>query len=219
MHKHTHNAVWLQSDNLLPVLLELHCYNILFCAVSTQFVVTIFCCLCTGYANRPVVSPASSGLPVFSAPGFQPVSTVTKPEVQAVQESRFGVASPAWQPQVNGMPASSIHGAQLGASVAPLPTNTSPFQQQFSRPPAAMSTDAGLLNAFSAPPMALGPPAAIRASPAQVSYLFKLVGAVKLLYRCMHSQIILASIYSVVALHRTRVIPCRLSWVYFFFTC
>jgi len=140
-----------------------------FCTVSKEFIVTGFCHVCTGYGNRPVVSPANSGMPVFTAPVFQPVSNVTKPEVQAGHGSRFGVPSPAgaWQPQVNGVPASSIH----NAAVAPLPTNASPFQQQFSRPPSAVSTGAGLLNASAASPMLVGPSPAIRASPAQVSFV------------------------------------------------
>ena len=113
-------------------------------------------------------------MPVFTTPGFQPVSSVTKPEVQAAHGSRFGfVPSPTgpWQPQVNGMPAKSIHGVQHNAGAPPLPTSASPFLQQFSRPPSAAPANAGMQNAMSAP-MPVGPPPAIRATPAQVSVVY-----------------------------------------------
>jgi len=117
------------------------------------------------------MSPANSGMPVFTAPGFQPVSGVTKPEVQAIPGNRFGVvpshAGP-WQAQINGVPASQVHGAQHGARASSMSNNASPFPQQFCRPPLAASPDAGLQNAMTAP-TPVGPPPAIRASPAQVS--------------------------------------------------
>ena len=148
------------------------------------------CCLCTGPGNRPVMSPASSGMPVFSAPGFPPVPGLSKPEVQAVHGNRFGtVPSPAgqWQPQVNGVPASGVQGAQQNARGPPLPTNASPFPQQYTHPPlsslpgAVQNSTPALMpvglppgpmqNAMSAP-VPLGPPPAVSASLAQVSVCF-----------------------------------------------
>jgi len=117
-----------------------------------------------------MMSPATSGMPVFSTPGFQPVSSVTKPEVQAAHGNQFGVVpSPAgpWQPQINGVPASSVYGAQQNAGAPLLPTNASPFPQRFSRPPSSASPIPGLQNAMSTPvPVGLAPP--IRAPPIQV---------------------------------------------------
>jgi len=112
------------------------------------------------------MSPAGGGMPVFSVPGFQPFPGVSKPEMQSAHGSRFGgVPSPAgpWQPQVNGVPASSVHAAQQNAHPPQLSTNASPFLPQYSRPPAVPSPDAGLQNA-----MPVGPPPAVCASPVQV---------------------------------------------------
>jgi len=132
------------------------------------------------------MSPASSGMPVFSSPGFQPVPGISKPEVQAAHGNRFGVVpSPTgqWQPQVNGVPASGVQVSQQIARAPPPPTNTSPFLQQYAHPPSASSLGA-VQNAVSAPmpvgpppgptqnaisaPIPVGPPLAVCASPAQV---------------------------------------------------
>jgi len=114
--------------------------------------------------------PANSGMPAYNSPGFQPVSGVSKPEMQAAQVNRFGAvlshASP-WQPQFNGVPTTSVPGIQQNARVPPPPTNASPFLQQYSHPPSASSTDAGIQNAMSAS-MTVGPPPVNRSSPAQV---------------------------------------------------
>jgi len=131
------------------------------------------CNLCTGHGNHPVMSPANSGMPVFNTPGFQPVSSVSKPEMQAAHGNRFGIvpgSAGPWQPQINGVPASSVHGAQQIARGPPLPTNASPFPQQYNRPPSVPSPDAGLQSAMSAP-VPVGPPPAVCASPVQVSSL------------------------------------------------
>ena len=114
-----------------------------------------------------MMSPANSGLP-FAA--------VTKPEMQAPHGNRFGVVpSPTgpWQLQVNGMPASSIPGAQNDARAplqVPLLSNASTFPHQLNRPPSAASPDARLQNATSAT-LPVGYPPAVYASPAQVSLL------------------------------------------------
>jgi len=117
-----------------------------------------------------MMSPANSGMPVFSTPGFQPLSGVTKPEVQAAHGNRFGVVpSPAgpWQPQINGVPASSVYGAQHNAGAPLVPANASPFPQQFSRPPSSASPVPGLQNATFTPAL-VGPAHLIRAQPLQV---------------------------------------------------
>jgi len=136
------------------------------------------------------MSPASGGMPVFSSPGFQPVPGISKPEMQPAHGNRFGVVpSPAgqWQPQVNGVPASGVQSSQQIARAPPLPTNTSPFPQQYAHPPSASSLGA-VQNAMSAPmpvgpppgamqnaisaPIPVSPPPAVCASPAQVFISF-----------------------------------------------
>ena len=116
------------------------------------------------------MSPANSGMPVLNTPGFQPVSGLSKPEVQAAHGNRFGlVPSPAvpWQPQINGVPVSNVYGTRQNAGAPPLPTNASPFPPSHSHPSSSSSPDTGLQNARSAP-MPVSSTPAVRASPAQV---------------------------------------------------
>ena len=128
--------------------------------------------MCTGHGSRPVMSPANTGMPMFSTPGFQPLAGVSKPELQAAHGNRFGVvpstAGPLL-PQVNGVPASGVPGAAQNARSSPLVTNASPFLQQYNQPPPSSSSNTGLQNAVSAPvPVGL-PPAGVY--PAQVSFI------------------------------------------------